>query len=176
MSTLPICVRLWRPSRNVCEGQILIFDMQNNGAVRMKRIYTWEPYVFIFFGLFHLHRIWALFDRASYASFWMGIMETKGVLYFLLMGVLAILCILGIATFYRERRNNYWWRWIYLGGGCYVLFDLLAIATGMKFWRQLLLWMFDISSRYWNVLWIAFVVLGGFVFALGIHLLAKYKG
>jgi hypothetical protein len=57
-----------------------------------------------------------------------------------------------------------------------VLFDLLAIATGMKFWRQLLLWMFDISSRYWNVLWIAFVVLGGFVFALGIHLLAKYKG
>jgi hypothetical protein len=54
--------------------------------VRMKKIHAWEPWVFIFFGLFHLHRIWALFDRASYASFWMGIMETKGVLYFLLMG------------------------------------------------------------------------------------------
>ncbi|MGI6174469.1 MAG: hypothetical protein ACOYI8_11340 [Christensenellales bacterium] len=141
----------------------------------MKKIYAWEPWVFIFFGLFHLHRIWALFDRASYASFWMGILKVKGMLYFLLMGILAILCIIGIATFFRERKNNFRWRWIYICGGCYVLFDLLAIATGMKFWHRVLSWMFDTNSPHWNALWIAFILLGGFVFVLGIRLLAEYK-
>ena len=52
----------------------------------------------MFFGLFHMHRIWALIDRESYASFWMGIMEKKGLSYFVIMGILAGLCILGIIT------------------------------------------------------------------------------
>lgn len=32
----------------------------------MKKIYSYEPWFFIFFGLFHLHRIWGLADRDSY--------------------------------------------------------------------------------------------------------------
>lgn len=39
-----------------------------------KKIYAWEPYFFMFFGLFHLHRIWGLIDRKSYADFWVGMM------------------------------------------------------------------------------------------------------
>ena len=65
----------------------------------MKKIEIFEPWVFIFFGAFHLHRIWGLFDRKSYADFWIGVMEHKNWFYFLLMGILAILCILGIKTF-----------------------------------------------------------------------------
>ncbi len=61
-----------------------------------------------------MHRIWALIDRKAYASFWMRIMENKGLPYFLIMGILAGLCVLGIITFIRERKNNYSWRWIYL--------------------------------------------------------------
>jgi hypothetical protein len=141
----------------------------------MRRICAWEPWFFMFFGLFHLHRIWAIFARESYASFWMGIMEKKGIPYILIMGVLVILCILGIVTFFRERKNNYWWRWIYICGGCYVLFDLFAIVTGIRFWHQLLQWMFDTNSHHWNTIWVAFILLGGFVFALGINLLVKYK-
>ena len=76
----------------------------------MKKIYCWEPWFFMFFGLFHLHRIWGLFDRESYASFWMGILENKGVPYYATMGVLALLCVAGIVVFIRERKHNYWWR------------------------------------------------------------------
>lgn len=137
----------------------------------MKKIYCWEPWFFMFFGLFHLHRIWGLFDRESYASFWMGILENKGVPYYATMGVLALLCVAGIVVFIRERKHNYWWRWIYIGGGSYVLFDLFAIATGLKFWKTLLDSMFDTSSSYWNICWSLFIILGGFVFCLGISLL-----
>ena len=143
--------------------------------MRQKKIYSWEPWFFIFFGLFHLHRIWALIDREGYASFWLGIMENKGVPYFVIMGILALLCVLGIVTFLRNLHYNYWWRWIYLGGGGYVLFDLFAIATDMKFWHKLLLIMFDTASPYWNAVWIFFILLGGFVFLLGIFLLVKKR-
>lgn len=141
----------------------------------MKKIHVWEPWLFVFFGLFHLHRIWAIFDKESYASFWLSILEKQGMPYFLTMAVLGLLCVLGIVTFFRERNHNYWWRWIYICGGCYVLFDLFAIATGLRFWHKLLLWMFDTNSRYWNAIWLTFILLGGFAFALGINLLVKYR-
>lgn len=141
----------------------------------MKKIYLWEPWFFIFFGLFHIHRIWALIDRESYASFWMGILNSKGLPYFMIMGILAILCVLGIITFIKNRKNNYWWRWIYIFGGGYVLFDLFAIATGLKFWSRLLQLMFDATSAYWNVCWSFFIILGGCVFALGVWLIKKQR-
>ena len=141
----------------------------------MRKIYNWEPWFFIFFGIFHLHRIWALIDRESYAIFWLGIMKSKGLLYFLLMGILSVLCILGIVMYIKERGKNYWWRLIYLFGGLYLLFDLFAIATGMEFWQRLLDKMFDTQGRYWNVIWGFFIFLGGSVFALGIILLFRRK-
>ena len=141
----------------------------------LKKIYFWEPWFFLFFGLFHLHRIWALIDRTSYAAFWLGIMENKGFSYFAIMGVLAILCILGIITFIREFKHNYLWRWVYIFGGSYLLFDLFAIATGLVFWQKLLQNMFDTNSGYWNVIWGFFILLGAAVFALGIKLVVDYK-
>ena len=141
----------------------------------MKKILAYEPWFFMFFGLFHLHRIWGLIDRISYAEFWMGVLEQKGIIYFGLMGMLAVLCVLGIITFFKNRRSNYWWRWIYLFGGAYVLFDLFAIAIGLEIWHKLLLLMFDVNSPYWNVIWSMFILLGGFVFVLGIKLLAQRK-
>ena len=49
-------------------------DLSEKGT-KMKKIKAFEPWVFIFFGIFHLHRIWGLIDRKSYANFWLGIME-----------------------------------------------------------------------------------------------------
>ncbi len=141
----------------------------------MKKIKYYEPVFFILFGLFHLHRIWGLIDRKAYADFWIGILNNKGLPYYSIMGVLAFLCILGMVTFFKNLHNNYWWRYIYLFGGVYVLFDLFAIATGLKFWHELLLKMFDISSPYWNVIWSMFVLLGGAVFILGLIITALYK-
>lgn len=140
-----------------------------------KKIYLWEPWFFIFFGIFHLHRIWGLADRNSYAEFWLGILENKGAIYFILMGVLASLCILGIVTFIKNRNNNSWWRWIYIFGGTYVILDLFAIAVELKFWNNLLMMMFDVNSPYWNIIWSFFILLGGFVFMLGIVLFRQRK-
>lgn len=138
-----------------------------------KRIFVWDPWFFIFFGLFHLHRIWGLIDKASYADFWIGVLENKGLFYFVLMGILAALCILGIITFFKNRSKNYWWRWIYLFGGSYLIFDLFTIAINFELWNKLLLWMFDINSIYWNYIWSFFILLGAFSFAIGIKLFKK---
>ena len=140
-----------------------------------KKIYAWEPYFFMFFGLFHLHRIWGLIDRKSYADFWVGLMESKGIMYFVVMILLALLCVLGIITFFKNKDKNYWWRWIYIFGGSYVLFDLFAIAIGLEVWNSLILMMYDINAPYWNVLWSGFILLGGFVFVLGVRLLVQRK-
>ena len=140
-----------------------------------KQIKLWEPWFFMFFGLFHLHRIWGLIDRKAYSNFWLTILNEKGIFYFVLMGILALLCVLGIITFIQNSKHNYWWRWIYLFGGAYVLFDLFAIAIELEFWNNLLLLMFDINSPYWNVIWSFFIILGGFTFILGIKLLKSPK-
>ena len=150
-------------------------EFANKSIEGMKKIYACEPGLFLFFGFFHLHRIWAFIDRESYTSFWMGIMENKGIAYFVIMIILAVLCVLGIITFIKNRKNNYWWRWIYIFGGSYVLFDLFAIATGMKFWNQLLHMMFDTKSPYWNAIWLFFILLGVGVFVLGIQLYRSKK-
>ena len=128
----------------------------------MKKIYSWEPWFFIFFGLFHMHRIWALFDRAAYASFWMGTMNDRGAAYFGIMGLLGILCILGIVTFFRERNS--------LNSTIQKKF-----LTGMPFWHTLLASMFDTASPYWNAVWGFFILLGIGVFVLGIKLLSLRK-
>lgn len=142
----------------------------------MKHVKAFEPWFFLFFGLFHLHRVWALFDRAGYAAFWMDLMERRGPVYFGLMGLLICLCLLGIVTFFQNRRHNFWWRWIYLLGGGYLLFDLAAIAMDWKLWNRLLHWMFDITMPYWNVLWMGFILLGAGAFALGVGLLKSRSG
>ena len=59
-------------------------------------------------------------------------MENRDVLYFLIMGLLAGLCVLGIVTFIRERGVNYLWRWIYVLGGVYLLFDLFNTPRGNR--------------------------------------------
>ena len=38
------------------------------GAISEK-IEKFEPWFFMFFGVFHFHRIWGLLDRKSYADF-----------------------------------------------------------------------------------------------------------
>lgn len=140
----------------------------------MKNIKIFEPWIFLFFGIFHLHRIWGLLDRKSYADFWISILEHKNWFYFLLIGLLAALCILGIQTFLKNlfhNQHNYWWRWIYIFGGGYLLFDLFAILTGWGPWHDLILNMYDITAPWWNLLWSLFILMGGAVFILGIKLL-----
>lgn len=143
--------------------------------MEMKKTEAFEPWFFIFFGVFHLHRIWGLFDRKSYSDFWLGVMEEKGVFYYLTMGILAALCVLGIRTFLKNLRHNYWWRWVYILGGGYLLFDLFAILIGLEFWAEIIRKMYDITSPYWTILWLTFILMGGASFLLGISVFRKSR-
>lgn len=141
----------------------------------MKKVEFYEPFFFLLFGVFHLHRIWGLIDRKSYADFWIGILENRNAFYYVLMIVLVVFCLLGMISFFKNIHHNYWWRWIYIAGEGYLLFDLFAIFIRLKFWNTLLLWMYDAASPYWNMIWSLFISLGGFVFCLGVKLLIKYQ-
>ena len=138
-------------------------------------IHWFEPWFFLLFGLFHLHRVWGLLDRDAYSAFWLGVLEGQGALYFTLMGLLAALCLAGLWAFVRHRREGVWWRWIYVLGG-YVLWDLFAIAAGLDFWEKLLYSMFDTALPCWDLLWGGFVLLGAGAFALGLALLRRRRG
>ena len=135
-----------------------------------QRVLLIEPIFFIFFGLLHLHRIWAFIDRDSYSGFWRPLIETRDWFYFTLMGIMAALCIAGIVLFVRDKGKTGWWRWVYIFGGGYLLFDLFAIFVGLSFWKNLLYWMFDVVNPVWNILWGTFVVLGLVSFIIGIIL------
>lgn len=140
-----------------------------------SKIYWFEPVVFLLFGFFHMHRLWGLIDRDGYANFWIGIMNNRGVLYYLLMVILASLCLCGISVFIMNKGENYWWRWVYIFGGGYVLFDLFAIMIKLEIWSKLLLAMFDTESTYWNFVWGFFIFLGILSFLLGIRIIKLMK-
>ncbi len=133
-----------------------------------------EPLFFMLFGIFHMHRIWALLDRESYAVFWLDILQSKGAAYYLLMIMLGGLSILGIHSFFRNFSEHLWWRWIYISGGAYVLFDITAIALDIDVWHSLLMRMFDTSAPYWDMLWLCFILMGLASFSLGTKLLIQF--
>lgn len=137
------------------------------------KIYWFEPIVFLFFGVFHLHRIWGLVNRSTYSEYWICVMNDRGFVYLILMIVLSLLCLMGILIFCKNIGKNYWWRWVYLFGGGYVLFDLFAIITKIEIWNKLLLFIFDIKNPYWNVIWGSFIVIGLLSFLLGISIIKK---
>jgi heme O synthase-like polyprenyltransferase len=139
------------------------------------KIYSAEIYFFLFFGLFHMHRIWGLIDRESYSRFWLSVMENRGWFYFALAGLLSAFCIMGMVIFFKNRGRNYWWRWIYIFGGGYLLFDLFAILIRLEVWQKLLYWMFDTSNPFWNILWGTFVGLGAFSAAIGLSIAKKLR-
>ena len=63
----------------------------------------------------------------------------------------------------------------FLLGGGYLLFDLFAIAIELKITNDFLLFMFDVKSSYWMIVWGIFILLGAFVFCLGVKLLKQSR-
>ena len=133
-----------------------------------SKIVWFEPIFFLFFGVFHLHRIWGLFDRNNYSRFWLSIMSSREWFFYVSMVILSAFCIAGIVVFVKNKRKNYWWRWIYIFGGIYLLFDLFAITIRLEVWENLLYQMFDITNSYWNILWGGFILLGLVSLVIGI--------
>lgn len=143
--------------------------------LKKSNIYWFEPVFYLFFGLFHIHRIWGLIDRKSYADYWLSLLAEKNVMYYVLMITLLILCISGIVVFVKNIGKNYWWRWVYIFGGGYVLFDVMAVLLGIRWWNDLLLFMYNINSPFWNTIWGGFVLIGILSLSLGVYLLYLHR-
>lgn len=79
--------------------------MRFEGEYAMKESIYMEVLVFIAFSLFYLHRIWGLIARNSYTGFWMDVLD-KGIFYFALTKMLAVLYILGIALIKNMHRDS----------------------------------------------------------------------
>ena len=76
-------------SQNPCkEATGRVQYLQSGKEAIMREVRPFEPWFFILFGLFHLHRVWGLLDRESYAAFWLGVLTERGVFYWTLMAAL----------------------------------------------------------------------------------------
>ena len=139
----------------------------------MKKIQLFEPWFFIAFGVFQLHRIWGLIDEKAYIDFWMNTAGQNSIVYYFIIGVLEILCIMGIITFFKNIHSNYRWRWLYFAGAALILFDLSAISAGSVIGRVLLSAMFGINYLCRRSLLMLLLAAGTFSFILGIDLLVR---
>ena len=45
-----------------------------------------------------------MMERTAYAAFRLGILNSKGIIYFVLTGILTLLCTIGIITFIKTER------------------------------------------------------------------------
>jgi hypothetical protein len=122
--------------------------------------YRLESLVFLFFGLFHIHRIWAFIDSKAYNNFWLGVLDNRGPSFFFLGVLLMILSIVVILYFLKNYKDKKWWRWIYLFGGIYVLFDSILNLLNNNFMINVVIKMYTIAQPYYYILWGLFILLG----------------
>ena len=93
----------------------------------------------------------------------------------MLMLILVVFCLAGIIIFIKNRRNNFWWRWIYIFGGGYVLFDIMAVALNVPIWHNLLRFMFNTGTPYYHFIWGFFCVIGAGALLLGLQIFKAYR-
>ena len=122
--------------------------------------YKMESLFFLFFGLFHIHRIWAFIDSNSYNNFWLKLLENRGVSFYILGFLLLLLAVIVIIYFAKNHKNKKWWRWIYLFGGIYVFIDSLLNILNNNFIKNIVVKMYTITQPFYSILWVAFIILG----------------
>jgi uncharacterized membrane protein len=119
-----------------------------------------ESLIFLFFGLFHIHRIWTFVDSKSYNKFWLNILESRGLFLFILGILLFVISIIVILYFIKNYRSKKWWRWIYLFGGIYLIMDTVLNLFNNHFIKNVVIKMYTLKQPYYSVLWGLFIILG----------------
>ena len=92
------------------------------------KIFWIEPLFFLLFGVFHLHRLWALIDRVTYADFWLSILDEKNVL-FDLAAIAAGWDVWDSLLRWMFDVGNPTWNWLW---GGFSLLGLLSLLFGVK--------------------------------------------
>jgi predicted ferric reductase len=122
--------------------------------------YKLESLVFLFFGLFHAHRIWAFVDSKSYNKFWLNILESRGTFFIIFGLLLLIMSIIVIIYFIKNFKYKKWWRWIYFFGGVYLIIDTILNLLNNNFIKNVVIKMYTIKQPYYSILWGLFIILG----------------
>jgi hypothetical protein len=122
--------------------------------------YRMESIFFLFFGLFHTHRILAFIDAKAYNNFWLKILQNRNVPFYILGIILIILAIIVIIYFIKYFKEKKWWRWIYLFGGIYILIDCILNLLNNDYINCIVIKMYTLKQPYHNILWGFFIILG----------------
>jgi hypothetical protein len=119
-----------------------------------------ESLFFLFFGLFHIHRIWAFIDSKSYNNFWLNILDSRGAFLYIFGSLLFIMSIIVILYFIKYFGDKKWWRWVYLFGGIYLIWDTILNLLNNDFIKNFIIKMYTIKQPYYFILWGLFIILG----------------
>jgi hypothetical protein len=122
--------------------------------------YRMESLFFLFFGLFHIHRIWAFIDSKSYNKFWLNILVSRGAFLYIFGSLLLIISIIVILYFIKNFTDKKCWRWIYLFGGLYLIWDTVLNLLNNDFIKNIVIKMYTIKQPYYSILWVLFIILG----------------
>ena len=122
--------------------------------------YRFESLFYLFFGLFHMHRIWAFIDSKTYNDFWLSVLNNRNVLFNILGTILIILSIVLLIYFLNHYKENKWWRWIYLFGGIYVFVDCILNILNNNVIKYVVIKMYTLKQPFYNILWGFFILLG----------------
>lgn len=127
-----------------------------------------ESIVFMFFGIFHVHRIWGLVNPSAYAEFWLNIINKEK--YGALAIVLIIFALSFVILFFTNLKKLRWWRWFYFCGGVYVLLDVFSNLARLGLIKKATIWMFTVTGPIWYLLWGFFTLLGFGCIMLSVYL------
>jgi hypothetical protein len=122
--------------------------------------YRLESLFFLFFGLFHIHRIWAFIDAKAYNDFWLNMLNNRNIFFYIFGVILIILTLAVIIYFLKHYKEKKWWRWIYLFGGGYVLIDCILNLFKNNFIINIVIKMYTLGQPYYNIVWGFFILLG----------------
>jgi len=132
--------------------------------------YKFESLFFLFFGLFHIHRIWAFIDSKSYNKFWLELLENRDISFFILGFLLFIITVIAIIYFIKNFKDKKWWRWIYLFGGIYLVIDSILNLLNVNIIKNIVVKMYTLKQPYYDILWGLFIILGIICFIISKYL------
>ena len=132
--------------------------------------YKFESLFFLFFGLFHIHRIWAFIDSKSYNKFWLELLENRDISFFILGFLLFIITVIAIIYFIKNFKDKKWWRWIYLFGGIYLVIDSVLNLLNVNIINNIVVKMYTLKQPYYDILWGLFIILGIICFIISKYL------
>lgn len=127
-----------------------------------EKVYAFESPAFLLFGVFMVHRVWAIVNPPSFSNFWINAYFAKHPLILLVYALLAGLGLAGTWILIRTYRTYYWWRLFFPIIAAYGIQNVYKIWTQGEAWRDRILIYYHTGLRIWDLMW-GLAVIAGFI-------------